>query len=119
MEALHPDDSDPGKRSVGRILRVALILAVAFAIVLLALLATATTDAALFQRHYALLFWLTVGVAVVLLLLVLELLRRLVQRYRRGLFGTRLKARMAISFALINGCPVPMSHLVSTRLAGR
>ncbi len=119
MEELHPDDRDPGKRSVGRILRVALIFAVAFAIVLLALLATATTDAAMFQRHYELLFWLTVGVAVVLLLLVLELMRRLVQRYRRGLFGTRLMARMAISFALMTVVPVLLIYLVAIAFVGR
>jgi len=119
MEALHPDDRDPGKRSVGRILRVALIFAVAFAIVLLALLATATTDAALFQRHYELLFWLTMGVAVVLLLLVLELTRRLVERYRRGLFGTRLMARMAISFALMTVVPVLLIYLVAIAFVGR
>ncbi|MFA7505006.1 MAG: ATP-binding protein [Burkholderiaceae bacterium] len=119
MEALHPDDRDPGKRSVGRILRVGLIFAVAFAIVLLALLATATTDPALFQRHYELLFWLTVGVAAVLLLLVLELMRRLVERYRRGLFGTRLMARMAISFALMTVVPVLLIYLVAIAFVGR
>lgn len=119
MEALHPDDRDLGKRSVGRILRVGLIFAVAFAIILLALLTTATTDPALFQRHYELLFWLTVGVAAVLLLLVLELTRRLVDRYRRGLFGTRLMARMAISFALMTVVPVLFIYLVAIAFVGR
>ena len=102
MEALqvHPVDSEKReKRAITRALRVALIASVVLAVILLTLLATASGNTQLFAGHYPVLLWVTVGIAVVLLGLVLELLRRLLLRYRRGLFGTRLMARMAGSFA--------------------
>src|SRR5690606_12669221 len=51
--------------------------------------------------------------------LVLELTRRLVVRYRRGLFGTRLMARMAVSFTLMTVLPVALIYLVSVQFVGR
>ncbi len=119
MEALQGDPRDTDKSAVARLLRVALIGAAALAMVLLALLATATANTQYFQQAYTLLFWMTVGVAVGLFVLVLELLRRLVQRYRRGLFGTRLMARMAVSFSLMTLLPVLLIYLVAVAFVGR
>src|SRR5690606_8161828 len=92
---------------------------VALAVVLLVLLASVTANSRLFESHYRTLLWLTVGVAAGLFLLVLELLRRLVQRYRRGLFGTRLMARMAASFTLMTVVPVALIYLVAVQFVGR
>ncbi len=119
MEALHADPGESDKRAIGRLLRVALIGAVGVAMILLALLATATSNTEYFQQAYTLLFWLTVAVAIGLGLLVLELLRRLVQRYRQGLFGTQLMARMAVSFSLMTLLPVLLIYLVAVTFVGR
>ncbi|MEZ5652665.1 MAG: ATP-binding protein [Burkholderiaceae bacterium] len=119
METLSGDLGEGDKRAVGRLLRVALIGACALALVLLALLATATANTQYFQQAYGVLFWATVAVALSLLALVLEMLRRLVQRYRRGLFGTRLMARMAISFSLMTLIPVLLIYLVAVAFLGR
>jgi nitrogen fixation/metabolism regulation signal transduction histidine kinase len=119
METIRVQTLDPEKRAVGRILRFSLIGAVALAIVLLVLLAGATANTRMFERHYAVLLWLTVGVAAGLFLMVLELIRRLVQRYRRGLFGTRLMARMAVSFTLMTVVPVALIYLVAVQFVGR
>jgi len=54
-----------------------------------------------------------------ILVLVLELLRRLAQRYRRGLFGTRLMARMAGVFVLMTVVPVALVFLVAVQFVGR
>lgn len=89
------------------------------ALVLLLLLATATSNTEYFQRAYQWLFWITVGVTVGLFGLIVELLRRLVQRYRRGLFGTRLMARMAISFSLMTLLPVSLIYLVAVTFVDR
>jgi nitrogen fixation/metabolism regulation signal transduction histidine kinase len=59
------------------------------------------------------------GIASMLLVLVLELLRRLVTRYRRGLFGTRLMARMAGSFVLMTVVPVALVFFVAVQFVGR
>jgi len=119
MAAIHVHTADPEKRAIGRVLRFALIGAVALAMVLLVVLAGATANTRLFESHYPVLLWLTVGVAAGLFLLVLELVRRLVLRYRRGLFGTRLMARMAASFTLMTIVPVALIYLVAVQFVGR
>jgi nitrogen fixation/metabolism regulation signal transduction histidine kinase len=119
MEAFHVHAADPEKRAVGRLLRFALIGSVVMAVILLLLLAVASANTELFESQYPMLLWLTVGLAVGLFLLVLELLRRLVLRYRRGLFGTRLMARMALSFTLMTVIPVALIYVVSVQFVGR
>ncbi|MGB7180971.1 MAG: PAS domain-containing sensor histidine kinase, partial [Burkholderiaceae bacterium] len=124
METLQNQTGDTGKeqrdkRSVNRLLRFTLIAASALALVLLVLLATATSNTEYFARAYQWLFWITVGVTVGLFGLIIELLRRLLQRYRRGLFGTRLMARMAISFSLMMLLPVLLIYLVAVTFVGR
>ncbi|MBN9461336.1 MAG: HAMP domain-containing protein [Burkholderiales bacterium] len=119
MEAFHVHAADPEKRAVGRLLRFALIGSVVLAVILLLLLAVASANTQLFESQYPMLLWLTVGLAVGLFVLVLELLRRLVLRYRRGLFGTRLMARMALSFTLMTVLPVALIYVVSVQFVGR
>ena len=110
-------------RSVSRVLRLALVLSVAFAAVLLSLLALASSNNNMFQQHYGLLLWLNIGVAVALAVLAVELARRLAQRFRQGLFGTRLMARLAAAFVLMTVIPVTliylMRHLIGSRPAPR
>lgn len=110
---------DTEKRAITRALRVTLIGSVAAAGVLLVLLATASGNTALFERHYPTLLWVTIGIAGALLLLVGELLRRLLIRYRRGLFGTRLMARMAAAFVLMTVAPVMLVYAVAVQFVGR
>ena len=119
MEDLQLYAVDAEKRAVGRLLRFALIGSVALALILLLLLAGASANTQLLESQYPLLLWLTVAMAVALFLLVLELLRRLLTRYRRGLFGTRLMARMALSFTLMTVIPVALIYLVSVQFVGR
>ncbi len=119
MEALPVHAADPEKRSVGRLLRFALIGSVALAVILLLLLAVASANTRLFESQYPMLLWLTIGLAAALFLLVLELVRRLVARYRRGLFGTRLMARMALSFTVMTVIPVALIYIVSVHFVGR
>ena len=120
MEAvrLHRPD-DPDKRAVTRALRLSLVLSVALAAVLLSLLAVASGNNELLQRHYGLLLWLNVGIAIGLAILAIELARRLYIRYRRGLFGTRLMARLAMAFILMTVVPVLLIYLVAVQFLGR
>jgi len=119
MEALPVRAVDSERRAITRTLRVSLIFSVALAAVLLVLLATATGNTEMFQRHYPALLWVTLGVAGMLLGLVLEMLRRLTARYRRGLFGTRLMARMAGAFVLMTVVPVALVFVVAVQFVGR
>lgn len=94
-------------------------MSVALAAVLVALLATASGNTQLLQRHYDWLLMGTAGLAVMLALLVIEMLRRLTRRYRAGLFGTRLMARLAWSFTLMTAIPGLLIYLLSVQFVGR
>ncbi|MDO4903986.1 MAG: ATP-binding protein [Lautropia sp.] len=112
-----PDPTDT--RTVTRVLRLALVLSVAFAAVLLSLLALASINNNLFQQHYGLLLWLNIGVAVGLAILALELARRLMHRFRQRLFGTRLMARLAIAFVLMTVIPVMLIYTIAVQFLER
>jgi len=119
MEAVRLLDGDPAKRTVTRALRYALFISVALAAVLLALLAVASGNDRLLESHYGLLLGLNVGIGVALFLLAAELARRLWQRWRAGLFGTRLMARLAFAFTLMTLVPVLLIYTVAVQFLGR
>jgi PAS domain S-box-containing protein len=106
-------------RAVSKTLRYALFAAVASALLLLGVLATATSNTALFQAQYPVLLWVSGAVAVGLFGLVMVLVVQLVQRYRKGLFGTRLMVRMATMFVLMTVLPVALVFLVAVQFIGR
>jgi nitrogen fixation/metabolism regulation signal transduction histidine kinase len=111
--------ADASKRSVTRALRYALFVAVALAAVLLALLAVASGNDRLLESHYGLLLGLNVAIGVALLLLAAELARRLWQRWRAGLFGTRLMMRLALAFIVMTLVPVALIYAVAVQFLGR
>jgi nitrogen fixation/metabolism regulation signal transduction histidine kinase len=119
MDELSGFHSDADKRAIGRLLRFALISAVACAVVLLVLLAGASASTGMLERYYPSLLAATSVVAIALFALVAELMRRLVNRYRRGLFGSRLMARLALAFILMTVIPVALIYLVSFQFIGR
>ena len=101
--SLHARDRE--KRAVGRALRLALIASVALAGVLLVLLATASANTALFERHYPLLLWGNASLAFALAVLTAELVRRIARRARRRVFGSRLMIRLALTFTAMTVLP--------------
>jgi len=110
---------DREKRAVGRALRLALIASVALAGVLLALLATASANTALFERHYPLLLWGNAAIAVALAILTAELLRRIALRARRRVFGSRLMIRLALTFTAMAVMPGLLIYFVGVQFLGR
>ena len=110
---------DREKRAVGRALRLALIASVALAGVLLALLATASANTALFERHYPLLLWGNAAIALALALLTAELLRRIALRARRRVFGSRLMIRLALTFTAMAVMPGLLIYFVGVQFLGR
>ena len=119
METLPLPNRDPEKRTVSRALRTVLIASVVMAIGLIILLVVASANTALFENHYATLLWINIALAVVLFILVLELIRRLVKRYRSGEFGTRLTVRLAISFIVMTIVPSLLIYTISVQVLGR
>ena len=119
MEAVPVHAVEGSRRAITRALRYALFVSVALAAVLLAMLAVASGNDRLLERYYGLLLGLNVAIGVALLLLALELARRLWQRWRAGLFGTRLMVRLAIAFVVMTLVPVGLIYAVAVQFLGR
>jgi PAS domain S-box-containing protein len=110
---------DGEKRAVNRVLRGVLYASVVCAIGLVSMLVLASSNTAAFDQHYTWVVWATFGLTGVLLVLVLELVRRLVRRYRQGVFGTRLTVRLAIALILMTLVPATFIYLISVQVLGR
>ncbi|TAK92341.1 MAG: HAMP domain-containing protein [Burkholderiaceae bacterium] len=102
-----------------RLLRYILMVAGGVAGVLLFILASASANSSLFARHYSWLLGVNAFLAAMLLLLVIVLLRRLWRRYKRGVFGSRLMLRLALSFALMGVIPGATIYLVSVQFLSK
>lgn len=102
-----------------RLLRYALIVGGAVAGILLFLLASASDNSSSFEQNYPWLLLLNAIVAAALLGLVLLLLVRLIRRYRRGKFGSKLMARLVLLFALIGILPGAVIYTVSVQFVSR
>ena len=102
-----------------RTLRYGIALAASIAGVLLFLLASASSNTPLFERHYPLLLALNATAAAALLLIVIALVIRLARRYRAGQFGTRMMVRFAVSFGIMGVVPGALIYLVSVQFLGK
>ena len=78
-----------------------------------------TSDRGFFERHYHWLYWVNVGVAAVLTLVILTAAVRLFVRVRRGRFGSRLLLKLAGIFALVGVVPGVMIYAVSYQFVNR
>lgn len=119
METLSLRDRDEEKRSLTRVLRAVLVLAIGLAGVLLLALSAATRNTQFFTDYYPVLLWSAIALGLILLILLGELMRRLINRLRRGLFGSRLMARMAVIFVLLAVAPAALMFYVSVQFIER
>ena len=102
-----------------RTLRYLLIAAALMVSMLLFLLATVSDNTRLFETHYSWIVGANVLVGSALFLLVLFLLARLISRYRRNRFGSRLMTRLVLMFTLIGVLPGLVIYLVSVQFVSR
>ena len=102
-----------------RTLRYGVTLAASIAGVLLFLLASASSNTPLFERHYPLLLALNATAAAALLVIVVVLVVRLARRYRAGQFGTRMMVRFAVAFGLMGVVPGALIYVVSVQFLGK
>ena len=96
-----------------RTLRYTLIVTSAIGCVLLFLLLSASSNTPLFERAYPTILTANAVVALAMLGLVSWLVFRLTRRLRAGVFGAKLMARFALSFALMGVIPGAVIYLVS------
>lgn len=98
-------------------MRILLIVAAVLAAILLFLLTSASANTALFAGQYRLLLGFTAAVAAMLLGLVLWQLRQLWREHRAQAFGSRLKLRLMLMFALMAVVPGALVYAVSLQFA--
>ncbi len=89
------------------------------ALLLLVLLAAASANTEFFDRYYSWLYSANIIVALVFMLVVLGLVGMIVARLRKGKFGTRLLAKLAVFFTLVGVVPGGIIYIVSCRSCWR
>jgi nitrogen fixation/metabolism regulation signal transduction histidine kinase len=92
---------------------------VALGLVLIFLLTQATGNRELYERNYAILFTLNIGVAALLLLVIGWITLRLLLRLRQRKFGSRLLVKLAAIFALVGLFPGVTIYFVSYQFVSR
>lgn len=108
------------RRRLGRwSLAVAIAFLVGLGLVLIFLLAQATNNRLLYERHYTRLFAVNVAVAGVLVLVIGWGVYRLIARLRRGKFGSRLLIKLAAIFGLVGVLPGLLIYVVSYQFVSR
>ena len=83
------------------------------------LLATASGDTGLLERHYPLLLTLNAALAALLAGLLAYQLVSMARRYRARVFGTRLTLRLLVRFALLAVVPGLLVYAVSVQFLTR
>ena len=104
---------------MNRVLRYLWIVGGAVMSILLFLLASASENSEFFERNYSWLVGVNILVAAALLVLVVWMLIRLYNRYRRGKFGSKLMTRLVLLFALMGILPGAIIYVVSVQFVSR
>ena len=109
-------EKDAWKR---RALPMAMALIGAFALLLLALLSIATSNTEFFDNYFIWLYAANIVVGICLTLVILTLVVVIAIRWRKGRFGTRLVAKLAMIFALVGVVPGLILYGVSLQFVSR
>jgi nitrogen fixation/metabolism regulation signal transduction histidine kinase len=88
-----------------RALPIATAITGIFALALLVLLSTATSNTTFFDNYFIWLYAANVVVGVCLLLVIVTLVVVITIRWKKGRFGTRLIAKLAMIFGLVGVVP--------------
>ena len=102
-----------------RALPTAMVLIAAFALLLLALLSIATSNTEFFDNYFIWLYAANVVIGICLTLVILTLVIVIAIRWRKGRFGTRLVAKLAMIFALVGVVPGLILYGVSLQFVSR
>ncbi|MBU3586893.1 HAMP domain-containing protein [Polynucleobacter sp. 31A-FELB] len=109
-------EKDAWKR---RALPTAMAVIGAFALLLLVLLSIATSNTEFFDNYFIWLYAANVIVGICLTLVILTLVIVIAVRWRKGRFGTRLVAKLAMIFALVGVVPGLILYGVSLQFVSR
>lgn len=106
-------------RAMRRAVAIGSVGMVLIGTVLLYMLMQATNNRDLYEQNYAILFYINVAVAGLLLLAIVWVSYRLYMRWRQGRFGSRLLVKLAAIFALVGFAPGLLIYVVSYQFVSR
>ena len=109
-------EKDAWKR---RALPIAMAVIGTFALLLLVLLSIATSNTEFFDNYFIWLYAANVIIGICLTLVILILVIVIAIRWRKGRFGTRLIAKLAMIFALVGVVPGLILYGVSLQFVSR
>jgi len=114
---------DPGffasKAWSKKIIPITISVIGAFALLLLVLLAVASSNTEFFDNYFIWLYAANVVIGICLTLVILTLVAVIAVRWYRGHFGTRLIAKLAMIFALVGIVPGLILYGVSLQFVSR
>ena len=102
-----------------RALPIATAVTGIFALALLVLLSTATSNTTFFDNYFIWLYAANLVVGICLLLVIVTLVVVITIRWRKGRFGTRLIAKLAMIFGLVGVVPGLILYGVSLQFVSR
>lgn len=100
-------------------IRVIVFICVGLGIALIAMLFRASSNNAVFEQHYASLFWLGLALTIGLLALIASQVYSLVKRLRERVFGSKLGLRLMAVFALMAVIPGGLVYALSYQFLNR
>jgi nitrogen fixation/metabolism regulation signal transduction histidine kinase len=100
-------------------IRVITLSCVALGVALIAMLFRASSNNAVFEQHYASLFWLGLALTVGLLILIGIQVYGLVKKIRGQVFGAKLGLRLMSVFALMAIIPGGLVYVISVQFLNR
>jgi nitrogen fixation/metabolism regulation signal transduction histidine kinase len=102
-----------------RALPLVTLLSGLIALILLLLLSTATSNTEFFDQYFIWLYAANIVVGILLLLTIIILVVVISIRWRKGRFGTRLIAKLAMIFALVGVVPGIILYSVSWQFVSK
>ena len=102
-----------------RALPLVTLLSGLIALILLLFLSTATSNTEFFDQYFIWLYAANIVVGVLLLLTIIILVAVISIRWRKGRFGTRLIAKLAMIFALVGVVPGVILYSVSWQFVSK
>lgn len=100
-------------------IRVVTFACVALGVALIAMLFRASGNNAVFEQHYAALFWLGLALTIGLLILIAVQITSLVKKVRAQVFGAKLGLRLMSVFALMAIIPGGLVYVISVQFLNR
>jgi len=100
-------------------IRAIVLLSTALGVALIAMMFRASSNNAVFEQHYASLFWLGLGLTVGLLSLIGMQVYSLVKKLRGQVFGSKLALRLMAVFALMAIIPGGLVYTISVQFLNR